>query len=215
MAHRGASAYREDNTLESFRYAAELGADEVELDVRKTKDGYLVLCHDATVVYAGKKRSISKLTLAQLKTVLPDVCTLEEALTYLSTTDMNVQIEIKVGSIESAVLQCVSDSGMVERAKYGSFDYGVVKKIRKLQPDAYVVYIISSGKTLKKVLKTPSAYKANAISLSCSNTSASTVFKLHQAGKKVAVWTVNTRELIEKYRSMGVDSIITNYPDYF
>lgn len=48
-AHRGASGYAPENTLEAFRKAVEMGADGVELDVQLTKDGELVVIHDETV----------------------------------------------------------------------------------------------------------------------------------------------------------------------
>lgn len=48
-AHRGASAYAPENTLEAFRLGAEQGADGVELDVQLSKDGQLVVIHDETI----------------------------------------------------------------------------------------------------------------------------------------------------------------------
>ena len=49
IAHRGASAFYPENTLRAFIAAAELGADMCEFDVRMTRDGEVVVIHDATV----------------------------------------------------------------------------------------------------------------------------------------------------------------------
>ncbi|MBQ3575359.1 MAG: Ig-like domain-containing protein, partial [Clostridia bacterium] len=213
-AHRGASGYRRDNTLAAIRYAAELNADEVELDVRMTKDGHLVLFHNDTLSYAGKAYSISALTLSQILSVQPHICLLKDALNYIASTNMNAQLEFKVSGIESAVIECVESCGMASRVKYESFNYDILKKVRALRPDAYTVYLISSSTTAKNVTSNLSKYDVDAISLSHSIATAEMVFKIHQAGMEAVVWTVNTRELIDKYRAMGVDVIITNYPNY-
>ena len=54
-AHRGASGYAPENTLDAFRKAVEMGADGIELDVQMTKDGELVVIHDETIVSAMEK----------------------------------------------------------------------------------------------------------------------------------------------------------------
>src|SRR2546426_332500 len=68
IAHRGASAAAPENTLAAFRLAADLGADAVELDVRRTVDGQLVVIHDASVdrTTDGTGR-VAALTLDQLR----------------------------------------------------------------------------------------------------------------------------------------------------
>ena len=69
-AHRGWSTAYPENTMEAFRAAAEIGVDQIETDVRVTKDGELVLIHDATVdrTTNGTGRVID-MTLAELKTL--------------------------------------------------------------------------------------------------------------------------------------------------
>ena len=67
-AHRGASAYAPENTLEAFRLAAEMGADGVELDVQLSRDGELVVAHDETIDRVSNGTGyIKDYTLAQLK----------------------------------------------------------------------------------------------------------------------------------------------------
>ena len=68
LAHRGASGYAPENTLEAFRLAMEMGADGFELDVHMSKDGELVVIHDETVDRTTNGTGFVKdLTLAQLK----------------------------------------------------------------------------------------------------------------------------------------------------
>ena len=67
VAHRGASGYAPENTLAAFRLAAQIGVNEIELDIRFSKDRHIVICHDRTLDrygYPGLK--VSDLTLDDL-----------------------------------------------------------------------------------------------------------------------------------------------------
>src|SRR3954469_14433888 len=76
LGHRGASAAAPENTVAAFARARELGADGVELDVRRSADGVLVVHHDPDLRDAGP---IKAMTLAELRATQPDLATLEEA----------------------------------------------------------------------------------------------------------------------------------------
>ena len=214
MAHRGASGYRPDNSIAAFEYAAELGADMVELDVRKTKDGVIVVIHDGTISYNGKKYDVASLTMKQLRIANPNICTLDEALTCIAATDMEVMIEFKVSGIEQDVLDLVGANGMDGRAKYGSFTLSVINRVKALQPSAETIYIISNADTLKKVVNNPQSYSASIISVSTAILKANDIYRLHLGGKQVVAWTINTRSEIQRFIEMGVDGITTNFPDY-
>ena len=214
MAHRGASGYCPDNSIAAFKYAAVLGADMVELDVRKTKDGVLVVHHDATLSYKGKKYSIAKLSMAAIRIANPDVCTLDEALECIAQTGMEVMIEFKITGIEAEVLDCVHSYGLQSRANYGSFTLSVIDKIKALEPSAKTVYIMNKADVLNKVVKNPEKYSADFISVSSAILTPAAIYRLHLGGKQVVAWTINTRSEIERFVAMGVDGITTNFPDY-
>ena len=214
IAHRGASGYCPDNSIAAFKYAAALGADMVELDVRRTKDGVLVVHHDASLIYNGRKYSISKLNMAAIRLAAPDVCTLEEALCCIAPTDMEVMIEFKIAGIEAEVLNCVHSYGLQSRANYGSFTLAVIDKIKALEPSAKTVYIMNKSDVLNKVVAHPEEYSADYISVSASILTPASIYWLHLGGKRVVAWTINSRSEIERFISMGVDGITTDYPDY-
>ena len=101
-AHRGASGYRPENTMEAFELAIKQGADGIELDVHTSADGELIVMHDETVDRVTDKTGLIKdMTLAQVKElkvstdVEPNgiyrVPTLVEVLDLMRTTDMMVQ----------------------------------------------------------------------------------------------------------------------------
>ena len=214
MAHRGASGYCPDNSIAAFKYAAVLGADMVELDVRKTKDGVLVVHHDATLSYKGKKYSIANLSMAAIRIANPDVCTLDEALECIAQTGMEVMIEFKITGVEAEVLDCVHSYGLQSRANYGSFTLSVIDKIKALEPSAKTVYIMNKADVLNKVVKNPEKYSADFISVSSAILTPTAIYRLHLGGKQVVAWTINTRSEIERFVAMGVDGITTNFPDY-
>ena len=90
LAHRGACRRAPENTLEAFRVARELGADGVELDVRRTRDGVLVLSHDPVVEGFGL---LVEHPFAKLRAAVPSVPTLEEAFDVLAGLIVNVEIK--------------------------------------------------------------------------------------------------------------------------
>jgi glycerophosphoryl diester phosphodiesterase len=107
VGHRGARAYAPENTLASFKKALEIGVDATELDVRKTRDGELVVMHDADVKRTTNgKGLVSDMSLAQIKALSSDgdkVPTLGEALDFLSGKVI-VFIELKEQGCEEQVL---------------------------------------------------------------------------------------------------------------
>ena len=158
FAHRGASAYAPENTLEAFRLAMEQGADGIELDVQMTKDGELVVIHDETIDRVSNGNgAVRDYTLEELKQFsvsnhfeqYPDVKipTLREVLELVKPGTMEINIELKTGiywypQIEQKVLELVKEEGMEERIIYSSFNHYSVQKIRELSPEAETAYLI-------------------------------------------------------------------------
>jgi len=87
IAHRGASARFRENTVEAFLAAARLGADGVELDVRRSADGALVVHHDALLPGGDP---ISNVAVANLPEYVPLLDTALEA-----CADLFVNVEVK------------------------------------------------------------------------------------------------------------------------
>ena len=214
LAHRGASGERRENTLEAFRYAAGLGADAVELDVRATADGQLAVIHNARV-RAGLRglRRVSELTLAQLQVLRPFVPTLEDALACIAETDMQVMIELKTAGIEQRVLECVESSGMRDRAFFASFSTEVLQAIRALRPDAHTICLVREKAILNSLMRAPEQQKCEIIAVKYTLLNAMKVRSLHQNGIQVIAWTVNHVPDIRLILAMDVDGVITDYPD--
>ena len=133
-AHRGASAYAPENTLEAFLLAAEQGADGVELDVQLTKDGEMVVVHDEEIDRVSDGSGFVKdYTLAELKILNfnkthPEyqdvkIPTLREVYEALKPTGMTINVELKTGifwykDLEKKVLELTKEMEMEDRVIY-------------------------------------------------------------------------------------------------
>ena len=214
VAHRGTSGYYPENTLEAFRHAKDHGATQVELDVRKTADGQLVVFHDATISVQGQKQRIDSLTFAELKAIKPDICLMSEALAVIDECGLYAHVEIKDYSIAAEVAAYEEASSVSERADYLCFDSTVLRTVSSIVPNARLTYIISSRDKLKLVRKNPELLQGfTTISIQYKLITAEIVREMHLQGKKVTVWTVDNPKDIRRLRKMGVDCIVSNYPD--
>lgn len=227
-AHRGASAYAPENTLEAFEMAVRQQADGVELDVQRTRDGELVVVHDETIdrVSSGfgyvKDYTLKELKKLRFNKTHPEfedagIPTLKEVLKLLKPTSLTVNIELKTGmirykGIEEQVLKLVRKMEMEDRIIYSSFYHPSILKIKKLDKNARTGILYSDGwlhvPSYAAMLGTdcihPAVYHLKSKKL------------VKQAKEKklaVHVWTVNDQEQIERMAEMGVDAIITNKPD--
>lgn len=227
-AHRGASGYAPENTLEAFRMAIEMGADGVELDVQFTKDRQMVVIHDETIdrVSNGHGRVVDY-TLEELKKFTFNkthpkyqdcgIPTLEEVLTFMKPTGMTVNIELKTGvnfydGIEDSVLRLVDRMQMQEQVIYSSFNHYSVMKVKELCPDAHVGLLYCDG-TLH-MAEYAKENQAEALHPSLNNMQyIDLIPDCKEMGIDLHVWTVNNKNDMERMVRLGVDAIITNYPD--
>ena len=214
VGHRGAKAYAPENTLTSFKKAMEIGVDAVELDVRKTKDGQLVVIHDADVKRTTDgKGLVSELTLAQIKSFSAEggekIPTLQEALDFLDKK-VKVLVELKETGVEKQVLSTVNERGLEKNVVIVSFLEEALKKIRELDKGIETGLIYAKHSNPVKAALT---LKANYLLALYRFTHTATVQKAHENGLKIIVWTINTPEEAQEYAKKGVDGIASDKPD--
>lgn len=227
-AHRGASGYAPENTLEAFALAEKLGADGVEFDVQYTKDGKLVVIHDETIDRVSDgKGFVRDYTLAQLKQfnfnkTHPEyrqcsIPTLEEVLALLAPTDMTVNIELKTGvcfypGIEEDVISIVNKFGLGKRVIYSSFNHSSVLKIKKMVPDARCAFLYNDG--IADAADYAKKYSITTLH-PCFNHLRYPFFveNCKKNGISINVWTVNSEDNMLKCQQYGVNAVITNFPD--
>lgn len=227
-AHRGASGYAPENTIEAFQIAEQLHADGVELDVQLTKDGELVVIHDETVDRVSDAVGYVKdYTLAELRKInvsnsMSDyqnvrIPTLQEVLEELRPSGMKINIECKNGifcysALEEKVVQLVKDMKMTDRIWCSSFRHESVLKVKQLCPE------IRTGFLIADVMLEPAAYcrrwGVDALHPALYHMQdESLADKCRENGVAVHVWTVNEEKDMKKLCQSGVEAIITNFPD--
>ncbi len=223
-AHRGASGHAPENTLAAIRLAMEMGAEMCELDVQQTADDRLVVAHDdALDRTTNGKGNVREVTLAELQQYdagswfdprfagekLP---ALEEVIALVRGR-MQLNVEAKIHGHERNVASLIVETLKRERFEaqcvVTSFDHKVVDEIKTLAPALQVGYIFGWREFSAEV------FSGKVELLSTHYSLVDTVFlaRARAAGKKVHVWTVNDPWLMRRMIELGVDGIITNYPD--
>ena len=224
VAHRGASGHAPENTLAAMKKAIEMNAEMSELDVQETADGEIILLHDNTTERTGKKDlNIWELNYSELKDIEvgewfseefkgEPIPTLKEVID-LVRGKMKLNIEMKANKHEKRLaersLKIVMDNNFLDQVVFTSFKFDEIRKIRELNKEAEVGYIF--GKLPHNV--DVFSEDIDLLSAHYQTVDAEFVQKAEAAGMEVAVWTVNTPEDMKRMIELGVDQIITNYPD--
>jgi glycerophosphoryl diester phosphodiesterase len=214
VGHRGARAYEPENTLRSFRKALELSVNAVELDVRMTKDGEIVVIHDPgvnrTTNGTGLVSTLTLKEIRQLKTEKDEkIPTLEEALEFLDKK-VKVLIELKETGLEAKVLKIVQKEELENNVVIVSFLEDALRRVKELNEkiETGLIYVKH-----KNPVKTATDLKASYLLPLYRFTHTADVQKAHQNGLKMIVWTINKPEEVADYIKKGVDGITSDTPD--
>lgn len=228
-AHRGASAAERENTLVAFARAAELGADGVELDARRTADGVLVVHHDPALPaegeWAGARPGalLAELAAADVPAHVP---TLAAALALLAEAGLRVNVEIKCLPVEpdfdptyavvDAVAACIVATWPADRLDdvlVTSFDPAAVARIRERMPELRTGQLGFDIGDRVAFVEAAAAAGHVAVHPWDPFVDAELVARAHGLGLAVNPWTVDDTARIAELAALGVDGIITNVPD--
>jgi len=214
VGHRGARAYKTENTLDSFRKAIELGANAVELDVRQSKDAQLVIIHDDNLKKVfGKDLPIGKATLAELKHMTGNrIPSFYEALLLIDRKVDKILVELKEAGYEKKILAVIRELKLEDRVIIVSFHEEVLAHLRHLDNEIEMGFIYTKFSN-----PIDAALKLNAQYLVPLYTFVHTkdIEKAHRNNLQVIVWTINTKEQAREYIKKGVDGIASDKPDIF
>lgn len=236
IGHRGAKAYAPENTLSSFTTALALGVDMVECDVRITKDKHPVVVHDNQLRRLTKRYGrVNRLTLAEVKRFrvkkVEAIPTLGEVLDFLDDR-VGVLIEMKSKGSAQIVVQALRDYKVDLRKVMISSNYSSeLRIVEQLEPAITTALVFRSANRLDiwlvmdflAVVFLPitkyyiawAVRRAHADYLNINHRFLTknkvALFKRH--GIKMCAWTVNKQSKIEYLKSLGIEGIITNYPD--
>lgn len=221
IAHRGASAYRPENTLPAFGLAVEQRADMIETDLHVTRDGAVVITHDEELAGLGGRGEIADATLAEIRALDAGagarVPTLDEVLDAFGAA-IAFNLELKKGTrteyaeLEARAIEAVRARGLVERTLFSSFYDPVLARLRALAPDARMGLLISRRYPVR-VVERALALGAEAIHPEVPLVDAALVDAAHEAGLAVYVFTVDAEDEMRRLLALGVDGLFTNHPD--
>jgi len=215
IGHRGAAGYAPENTLASLQRAIELGVDLVEFDVRRSADEKLVLLHDDTVDRTtdgtGRVESLPLDVLRGLDAGEGErIPLLQEALACLNGRT-GAMLEIKVPGIALQVCRTVKVARFRGMMIVASFIHEELLKVRSVMANAQTLAL------LKSAPRHPTAFaiKANVThaGLALNFVNAGLVQELQAKGINVFVYTVDEPEDIARMKRLGVDGIISNFPE--
>jgi glycerophosphoryl diester phosphodiesterase len=212
FAHRGATATHRENTLEAFEEARRLGADGVELDVRRSADGALVIHHDAAIEGLGR---VADLAVGSLPAHVP---LLVEALEVCAGMIVNVEIKNSEGdpgydpseAISVATAAAIAEAGWSEQVIVSSFSPAAIEAARNADPHLVVGWLLEWTASGSECLAQAIGAGYGAIHPFVTQVDADLVATAHDAGVAVNVWTVNSLADLRSMADLGVDAVITD-----
>lgn len=220
IAHRGAAAEAPENSLGALELGMALGADALELDVRRARDGSLLVIHDATL---GRTTDawgrLADLNLAEARaarqadgTPVPD---LDEV--FAAHPGVEITVDVKDPGAAAAVVESirahdrVADTILyVEEGTEGDAFRGY--EGRRATSTAQALGLALGGaplpgptdRAVPEVVHTPMSWRGVPI------VTQAFVARVHESGRTVQVWTVDDPQTARRLAAWGTDGIITN-----
>lgn len=242
IAHRGGAGLWPENTLYAFERAGAAGVDVIETDVRATKEGELVVLHDAGVERTTDGSGpVASMTLAGLKALdaayrfSPDggrtfplrglgvkVPTLREVFAALPRMRFNIEPKQTAPSLVAPLCRLIREHGMTDRVMVASFSGTTIGEFRRECPEVatsastgevahflalHEAGLAASYSPAMQALQVPE--RTGALRL----LTRSFVEAAHGRNLRVHAWTVNDEGEMRRLLEMGVDGVMTDYPD--
>jgi len=217
-AHRGASEYTPENTMLAFYTGIYMGANGIETDVQRTKDGKLVLFHDSTVDRVtdatGNLADFTYDELQQLcvtKNGLQDKIVLfEDFLQHFAFRDLTFAIELKGEGVEEETADLLRKYGMERKCVVTSFKFDYIKKFKEYAPEFRVGLLTSTVN--EEIIAKLKEIRADELCPSAKLLTREKVLAWRREGFRVRAWGV-THELMAHACRCGVDGMTVNFPD--
>jgi glycerophosphoryl diester phosphodiesterase len=221
IAHRGASGYRPENTFAAYELAVGQNADMIEIDLHATRDGVVVVAHDAELERIGGEGEIGDATLAALRRLDAGggepVPTLDEVLDRFGAR-IPFNLELKQGGdgpyagLPAATLEAVRSRALLGATLFSSFYDPVLHELRSLSAEARLALLISP-RAPAGWLARARALGAEAVNPERRLVDRALVEQAHGAGLAVYVYTVDPEAEMQRLLDLGVDGLFTNVPD--
>ena len=225
IAHRGASGrgLAPENTLAAFEKALDIGVDMLEIDVRVTGDGQLIVLHDPSLDRTTDCEGIVReMRLDEIRQadagdgervpILPEVFD-------LARNRAPILLEIKSDFIAERVVQAIADAQIEEQVVVQSFNPQTVERVKRLAPHLPSSLLIGELPTTPSRVRARSLVSqvlevgANTLSIWHATLTPSLIEEMRKRGIAVWAWTVDEEITMRDLAMMGVQGLVTNYPD--
>jgi glycerophosphoryl diester phosphodiesterase len=217
LGHRGASASFPENTVPAFRGALDLGADGVELDVRRTADGGLAVRHDADL---ADGRHLVEVATADLP---PDLPLLDQVLDACRRAEV-VNVELKnwpddvdfdpTEALADAVVALLEARGQLrdEALLVTSFHPATIDRVHALAPGLATGQLVINADEPEALVAATAARGHRTLHPHHAFVTPELVEVAHTAGLRLNTWTIDDPDRIRWLRDIGVDAVIVNDP---
>ena len=225
MAHRGYSAAAPENTIPAFQKCIDEGFTAAELDVQMLGDGTIIVMHDDNLKRTtGVDKNVWEVTYNEIRdldngsffdksfkgTKIP---TLDEVIKLAGRGENKLYLNIEIkrnghdDGITQKVVDIIRENNYLQNCDVTSQDYDTLEEIKKIDPSVLTAYtsVIGIGEIEK-------LDAADIISIQETFATYENVNRIHRAGKRIFVWTVNEKETMEDLVTLNVDAILTNDP---
>ena len=221
IGHRGAKGHVAENTLASIKKAIELGADGIEIDVFRCLSGEIVLFHDKKLdKLTNGTGLIEKTTLKDLKKLKvlgsnEQIPTLNEVIEIIDKNTF-LNIELKGRNTAKSSLEIIknyikNENIISKNILFSSFEWEELKDLRDLDSKVNIALVTENNPL--DAIEPALNLQAIAINPTHKKLNKKVVEQIFNAGLKIYTWTVNDDKQIEKMKQLGVNGIITDYPE--
>ncbi|GBP99292.1 glycerophosphodiester phosphodiesterase [Streptomyces spongiicola] len=213
IGHRGVMGVEPENTLRSFVRAERAGMDAIELDLHLSKDGALVVMHDADVDRTTDGTGpIAEKTLEELREL--DAGQGERIPVFEEVLDavcLPLQVEIKDAAAARVLADVMVKRELVDRIEVTSFQDDAVREINALVPGVRTALVASRWGS--DIVERAQAVGAPALALNIRRLTLETVEHAHGEGLRVIGWVVNTQDHLRLVRALELDGATTDFPE--
>jgi glycerophosphoryl diester phosphodiesterase len=215
IGHRGAAGHAPENTLAAIQRGIELEADFVEIDVRCTADGVLVALHDATVNRTTNGRGrIDALSLGEVRGLDAGngerIPTVEEVL-QMAGGRTGLMLELKVDGLAHLTVQAVQKVQLDTPVIYASFLHKELTHVRAVETEAALMVLFD--RLPRAPVPYAMQYQPEYVGLRHDRATGPFVDAFHRENVSVWVYTANSLADIARAISIGVDGVISNFPE--
>lgn len=223
-AHRGASEYAPENTMSAFDMALQLGANGIELDLQRTRDGKIVIFHDNKIDNkSNKKGKISDYTYQELldfdfgswfslKYKGEKIVLFEDFAKKFLSKSLTFAIELKDEGIEKETLDIIKKYATHNNIYISSFDYKALENMRKIDSNIKLAWLIKekiNNENINKLLK----INGTQICPKADNVTKDDIELALKNGLRVRLWGVSNEKIMQEVYKFDIDGMTVNFPD--